>query len=387
MINNLSRSMNTSKNNAARLITTESAAMSAIAHEKAYRELDVEMVEVVETLDKRTCSCCGKMDGKIVRMAEYQVGVTVPPFHPWCRGTTVPHFDDEFSQLFDEGKRAARDKHGKTYYVPSDMSYTEWKYTYVDKMSAPRTVSLTELHEQAIIENNIFDAHVQALKDNEIFDAHVQALEDNKIFDEKQKNANTKNISKTRYIEGRNLFSHYSKEELQKEFTLIGDIIQKQGFGGLPTVVNSKELDEYINKHGTIELFRGISTETEEDLNKFQNVFISEIPPYFSEQGKSLHGSGIYTAETIETARHYASDKNFGRINRMTLREEALVLDLTGGAKGRLEKSGYTSGMSSTISNHAAALGYDAIKVNHQGELYYIILNRTAIITDNEDYF
>ena len=170
MINNLSRSMNTSKNNAARLITTESAAMSAIAHEKAYRELDVEMVEVVETLDKRTCSCCGKMDGKIVRMAEYQVGVTVPPFHPWCRGTTVPHFDDEFSQLFGESKRAARDKHGKTYYVPSDMNYTEWKYTYVDKMSTPRTVSLTELHEQAIIENNIFDAHVQALRENEIFD-------------------------------------------------------------------------------------------------------------------------------------------------------------------------------------------------------------------------
>jgi len=131
-------------------------------------------VEVVETLDKRTCSCCGKMDGKIVRMAEYQVGVTVPPFHPWCRGTTVPRFDDEFSQLFDEGKRAARDKHGKTYYVPSDMSYTEWKYTYVDKMSTPRTVSLTELHEQAIIENNIFDAHVQALKDNEIFDEKLK---------------------------------------------------------------------------------------------------------------------------------------------------------------------------------------------------------------------
>ena len=64
------------------------------------------------------------MDGKVFPMSEYQVGLTVPPFHPNCRGCTAPYFDD-----FNEGgERAARDiKTGKTYNVPADMTYDEWK--------------------------------------------------------------------------------------------------------------------------------------------------------------------------------------------------------------------------------------------------------------------
>lgn len=138
LIDNLARSMNTSKNNAARLIMTESTAISAVGHEAAYRELDVEQVRILETLDAKTCSCCEKLDGKVIRLAEYQVGVTVPPFHPWCRGTTVPHFDDNY------GERAARDKDGKTYYVPNDMEYPEWKETFVDGTREPRTKPLLD---------------------------------------------------------------------------------------------------------------------------------------------------------------------------------------------------------------------------------------------------
>ena len=49
-------------------------------------------------------------------MKDYEAGVTVPPFHVYCRTTTVPYFDDEFNV----GERAARDPEtGKTYYVPS----------------------------------------------------------------------------------------------------------------------------------------------------------------------------------------------------------------------------------------------------------------------------
>ena len=135
IIDNLAASMNTSKSNAARLVMTESAALAATARKKSYRETGVEMVKIIATLDKKTSKICRKMDGKIVRMDEYEVGVTVPPFHPWCRSTTAPYFDDEFSHLFEGGERAARDKNGKTYYVPSDMKYPEWKETFVDKGS------------------------------------------------------------------------------------------------------------------------------------------------------------------------------------------------------------------------------------------------------------
>ena len=126
IIENLASSMNTSKDNAARLVLTESAALSAIAHEAAYRELEVELIRILATLDKKTSKICRKMDGAVIRIEDYEVGVTVPPFHPRCRSTTVPHFDD------NAGERAARDEDGKTYYVSNDMKYPEWKQAFVD---------------------------------------------------------------------------------------------------------------------------------------------------------------------------------------------------------------------------------------------------------------
>ncbi|MBR2742546.1 MAG: hypothetical protein IKD89_03060 [Clostridia bacterium] len=57
-------------------------------------------------------------------MSEREVGVTAPPFHPWCRTTTAPYFEDDFDV---PGERAARDAEGGTYYVPADMTYEQWK--------------------------------------------------------------------------------------------------------------------------------------------------------------------------------------------------------------------------------------------------------------------
>jgi ASC-1-like (ASCH) protein len=62
-------------------------------------------------------------------MSEWEVGVNAPPFHVNCRTTTIPYFDDEFS---DTGKRAARGEDGKTYYVPADTTYKEWEKAYVN---------------------------------------------------------------------------------------------------------------------------------------------------------------------------------------------------------------------------------------------------------------
>jgi len=42
------------------------------------------------------------LDGAVEEMENYQVGVTAPPFHQWCRSVTVPYFDDNGS----EGLRA-----------------------------------------------------------------------------------------------------------------------------------------------------------------------------------------------------------------------------------------------------------------------------------------
>lgn len=111
------------KYKAGRLVMTEQAFISSAAQRDAFNDLDVEEYEIVATLDSHTSAICAEMDGQHFPMKDYQPGVTAPPFHPYCRSVTVPYFDDEFSF----GERAARDADGNTYYVPSDMTYKEWK--------------------------------------------------------------------------------------------------------------------------------------------------------------------------------------------------------------------------------------------------------------------
>lgn len=131
-IDAIARKMNTSKNVAGRLVMTEEAFFNSAAQKDCFAELDVEQFEIVATLDSHTSDICREMDGKHFPMSQWEVGVTAPPFHVWCRSTTVPFFDDEFDSV---GERAARDANGKTYYVPADMTYEEWSKKFVK--SAP----------------------------------------------------------------------------------------------------------------------------------------------------------------------------------------------------------------------------------------------------------
>lgn len=112
-----------SKSQAGRLVMTESAAFANEARKDCFKDLDVEKYVIVETLDGKTCDLCAQLDGKVYPMSEYAIGVTAPPFHPWCRGTTAPYFDD----MDDIAERWARDPEtGKTYTVPGSMTYKQW---------------------------------------------------------------------------------------------------------------------------------------------------------------------------------------------------------------------------------------------------------------------
>ena len=113
-----------SKSQAGRLVMTESAAFANEARKDCFKDLGVEKYVIVETLDNETCSLCAQLDGKVYPMSEYQVGVTAPPFHPWCRGTTAPYYED----MQGLGDRFARDvKTGESFNIPKDMTYKDWK--------------------------------------------------------------------------------------------------------------------------------------------------------------------------------------------------------------------------------------------------------------------
>ncbi len=117
---------NVSRYQAGRLVHTETTYFNAISTKQAYQDLGVEKIEILETLDSHTCEICQPLDGVVIPLSQYEPGVTVPPFHPNCRGTTCPHFADM------EGERAARNAEGKVYYVPANMTYTQWKKAFVD---------------------------------------------------------------------------------------------------------------------------------------------------------------------------------------------------------------------------------------------------------------
>ena len=132
---------------AGRLVNTETTYFNAVATKECYKDLDVEMVEIIETLDSHTCSICGGLDGKVIPISQYEPGVTVPPFHPNCRGTTAPAIDPKYA-----GERAARNADGNVYYVPATMNYSEWKKTFVNNSSKD---GLTLANIGSIIKNTV----------------------------------------------------------------------------------------------------------------------------------------------------------------------------------------------------------------------------------------
>ena len=129
VIDDISKKFNTSYNNAARLVYTESAYVRSVSSGESYRALGVEKVYFIAVLDERTSAICQSMDGSVIDMKDYQPGVTVPPLHPWCRSTTAPYY----KELDGIGERAARDPEtGKTYFVPRNMTYPEWEKTFMN---------------------------------------------------------------------------------------------------------------------------------------------------------------------------------------------------------------------------------------------------------------
>lgn len=145
--------MGVSANRAKTLVYTESAYFTSRGTKDTYETLGVEQYEILATLDRRTSEICRSLDGKHLPLNEYKPGITAPPFHPNCRTTTVPYFED------DIGERIARNADRETYYVPGDMTYREWENKYVkpaEQSLTPSektaTIKLTEQEERALNE-------------------------------------------------------------------------------------------------------------------------------------------------------------------------------------------------------------------------------------------
>lgn len=119
------------RNNARRLVRTESSYIHNEAHFQAYRDYGIEEYRFVATLDLRTSQICREKDGSVYRVNDKKIGVNAPPMHPWCRSTTIMNLDDETMHNLE---RFARDPvTGERMKVPADETYKEWYQRMVEK--------------------------------------------------------------------------------------------------------------------------------------------------------------------------------------------------------------------------------------------------------------
>ena len=109
---------------ARRLVRTESCFQANMGQLAAYEEADIEKYMIVATLDLRTSPVCREMDGRIFERTKASIGSNMPPFHPFCRSTTVAVFGDEDLHRL---KRRARDPvTGESKLIPADTNYKQW---------------------------------------------------------------------------------------------------------------------------------------------------------------------------------------------------------------------------------------------------------------------
>lgn len=98
---------------------------------KSYMKNGTKKYRFLATLDNRTCSQCGQLDGMVFNISEAKQNVNYPPLHKGCRCTTTAYISDE---LHAKMKRWARDPvTGKGMEVPADMTYKEWKDLYLNR--------------------------------------------------------------------------------------------------------------------------------------------------------------------------------------------------------------------------------------------------------------
>lgn len=126
----ITKRFNVSYNEARRLIETETAYIQEKAMLDTYDKLNVEKYEILAVLDSKTSEICREMDGKIFEKKDAKAGITLPPFHCYCRSTTIPYIND-ITDSADDTRAARAPVTGETVFVEGDLNYEEWYNKYV----------------------------------------------------------------------------------------------------------------------------------------------------------------------------------------------------------------------------------------------------------------
>lgn len=207
---------NVSFSNARRLAETETAYVQESARMDTWQKLHVAKYELIATLDSRTSPICRDMDGKVFDRADAKPGVTMPPFHCYCRTTTAPYIEGITDDA--DSTRAARDPDtGKTVQVPGKMSYADWKAVFVDKS---KTLEEWEKSDTIISMKNEENQRYGRNKQTLINNTYIESGEYRKKFDTL---TNNKEVNRVLYTKAKEMLKHRSGTLLEDMYWIDGD--------------------------------------------------------------------------------------------------------------------------------------------------------------------
>lgn len=301
---------------ARRLVRTESTYIANSAELESYRACGMEKFRFCAVLDIRTSDICAAMDGRVFEVEKASVGENVPPLHPWCRSTTVAHFEKtDLSRL----ERSARDPvTGKHSRIPGDMTYEDWK-KQVDETHGGGT---WETERKKVLnraaDRRQYDKYRETLGKKNLpktLDGFQQL---------KYNNRQDRILSKEKTIDRAREFAASTDYENVRSFQEIRKITNKKlGYDGLPQIVNKEEFEK-ISRNKTV-LYRGVhSNEGKSALEIVEEFKSGDL--WTGNSGQAVFGNGVYFTATEDIAKlDYAG--NDGKIIKMILKENAKIAD------------------------------------------------------------
>lgn len=293
VINLISERFNTGRNNARRLVRTESAFFHNEMEALSYEEADIEYYRFIAVLDKRTSAICREHDNKVYKVSERKTGVNYPPLHPWCRSTTVAHFDDvDLSNL----ERRARDPEtGKAMLVPADMSYDDWHEKYIAK-------GHQKLYNNIDLNNY----------DNHTFENLKTVLHSANKAAERFKAKTGIDLYDSKFIDVSNRYD-------DNKAKFVKFLFSERGFDKTPVIKNNTE--------GMKALYRGVTNADEIGITgaEFKRRFQSGALD-ISGANRSAFGRGIYFGTEKHLAEVYSQKGAGGAIIEAYLPKEANLM-------------------------------------------------------------
>lgn len=214
---------------------------------------------------------------------------------------------------------------------------------------------------------------------------------------------------KNKVVNGTDISQSWQRRADKFDFE-IDDVIDAQGFNGLPNVVSADEFDVAVKKSNFIAQ-RTYSAPSQDVLDTYRNQLYNGKWYIDCSVGGSVYGKGMYgsynlgtkvTEQMSQDMIAYGSHSKFANVETFTLSEGSKIITSSELTKlqvefsskimsGLKERGGWgseeaikwadeRSSLVSDSGTFAAALGYDAIIVDNGMDNYCIILNRTKVI-------